>query len=284
MSVPPSTSTTDRRRPRRPADRARAPARPASAAERPPDAPVDSPPPGEQPGPPAAPATTEGPATATTAGSPPRGRRAPRGPRPASTPPRLVDTAGPDPGTPPEAVRLTIGTVLGAFGVAGELKVRLATDDPEHLPRLERVFLGDEPRPRRLLGVRFHAGQALLRLQGIATREQAAARRGEPVRIAGADARPLAEGEFFLYQLVGLDVVDEAGATLGRVTDLLETGANDVLVVTPDAGPDLLLPNHPSVVLDIRPAEGRLVARRLVFYGEEPPAAPAAAIEDGGPS
>ena len=177
-----------------------------------------------------------------------------------------MDTVGPDPATPLADVRLVVGTVSGPHGVRGELKLRLATDDPEHLRAVKRVYVGDELRARRLLGVRFHAGQALLRLQGITTPEAVDALRGQPVRIAGGDARPPAPGEFFLYQLIGLEAVDEAGTRLGRVTDLLETGAHDVFVVAPPGGgPDLLLPNHPDVVLDVRPDEGRMTVRPLVY-------------------
>ena len=148
----------------------------------------------------------------------------------------------------------------------GELKLRLATDDPSHLATVQRVWVGAEFQPRRLLGLRMHAGQALIRLQGVPTREAAEVLRGEPVRIAGSDARPNAPGEFFLFQLVGLDAVDEAGTPLGRVTDIIETGTHDVFVVTPPAGgPDILLPNHPDVVLDVQPADGRMVVRPLVY-------------------
>lgn len=185
-------------------------------------------------------------------------------------PTRLVDTAGPEPSVPPDQIRLTVGTIGGPFGTVGEVKMRLLTDDPEHLTSVTRLYIGDEAKPYRLLGIRFHAGQALLHLQFVSTPEQAAALRGLPVRIAGRDSRPLAEGEFFLYQLLGLDAFDEAGARLGRVTDLLETGANDVLVVTPDDGPDHLFPNIPSVVLDIQPTAGRLTVRPPVFYGDAP--------------
>lgn len=188
--------------------------------------------------------------------------------RSATTPPRnrLAETAGPEPGIPPALVRLVVGTVVGPHGVGGELKLRLATDAPEHLREIDRIFLGEETRPRRLLGVRFHGGQALLRVQGISSRDAAEALRGVPLRIAGTDARPLAPGEFFLYQLIGLEAVDETGASLGRVTDVMETGAHDVFVVSPpDGGPDLLLPNHPTVVLDIRPTEGRMTVRPLVY-------------------
>lgn len=211
--------------------------------------------------------------TSATAPTPPPGRRPTRSrprparpARPASARPSLAETAGPDAATPLAAVRLVVGTIVGPHGVRGEAKLRLVTDDPEHLVHVPRVYVGDEPRPRRLRGVRFHRGQALLRIDGIATPEAVDALRGQPVRIAGTDARPPAPGEYFLYQLLGLEVVDEAGEPLGRVSDLIETGAHDVLVVAPPGGgPDLLLPNHPDVVLDVRPDEGRMVVRPLVY-------------------
>ena len=176
-----------------------------------------------------------------------------------------MDSKGPDPATPPDQVRLAIGVLVGVHGLQGELKLRLFTDDPEHLASLRRVYVGDEPQPRRLLGVRFHAGQALLRLQGIEDPEGGMALRGQTLRIAGTDARPLAAGEFFLYQLMGLEAVDEEGTSLGQVTDLMETGVHDVFVVTPADGPDLLFPNHPEVVLNIDPTAGRIVVRPLIY-------------------
>lgn len=199
------------------------------------------------------------------ANRPPRrgqGRRPPRGDRRAP----LAATPGPDPGTPLDQVRLAVGTIVGAHGVHGEIKLRVETDEPDHLPAIRRVFVGDETSPRPLRGVRFHGGQALLRISGIDTPEAVDALRGTVVRIAGSDARPPADGEFFLYQLIGLTAVDEAGTSLGQVTDLLPTGANDVFVVTPEGGgPDLLLPHHPEVVLAIEPERGQMVVRPLVY-------------------
>jgi len=166
-------------------------------------------------------------------------------------------------------VRLTIGTILAAHGVRGEFKVRLQTDDPEHLLSVTRVYLGDESSPRTVLGVRLHAGHALMRLQGISTPESVERFRGVPLRIRGADTRPLAADEYFLYQVIGLEVFDEAGNRLGRVADLMETGANDVLVIAPDdGGADILLPSHPDVVIAMEPAAGRIVVRPLSYYGE----------------
>lgn len=151
----------------------------------------------------------------------------------------------------------------------GEFKVRLQTDDPEHLLTVKRLYLGAETTPRTVLGARLHAGNALIRLQGISTPETVERLRGTPLRIRGTDARPLTAGEYFLYQMMGLEVFDELGKRLGQVTDLIETGANDVLVIAPDdGGPDILLPSHPDVILDLDPTAGRIVVRPLTYYGE----------------
>jgi 16S rRNA processing protein RimM len=178
----------------------------------------------------------------------------------------LVETDGPDPATPLSEVRLRVGTIVGSHGTDGEVKVLLTTDDPEHLVSIRRLFVGDEPLARRVLGTRLHDRYALMRLKGITTPEAASALRGAPVRIAGSDARPLAPGEFYLYQLIGLTAFDEAGEILGTVADIMETGANDVFIVSPpDGGSDLLIPNHPDVVLEIDPIAGRLTVRPLIY-------------------
>jgi 16S rRNA processing protein RimM len=181
----------------------------------------------------------------------------------------LAFTEGPDPDAPLAKVRLAIGTIVGPHGVDGELKMRLSTDDPEHLLTIKHVYLDDAQRAKSILSMRFHAGMALIKLHGVWSREEAKALVGSVVRIAGKDARPLESGEFYLYQLVGLEVFNEAGDKLGDVTDLMETGANDVFVIKPaDGGKEFLLPNHPDVVPVIDPANRRMVVRPLEFYGE----------------
>lgn len=184
---------------------------------------------------------------------------------PSSRP--LGQTPGPDPDVPLEQVRLTIGTIAGTHGTDGELKLRLATDDPDQLFRLKRVFIGDEPTARRLLSVRFHAGMALIRISGVSRPDTGRQLLGVSVRISGRDARPLQEGEFYFYQVIGITAYDEAGAVLGTVTDILETGANDVFVVTPpDGGKEEMHPNIPSVVIDLDPAQKKIVLRPLVYW------------------
>lgn len=179
---------------------------------------------------------------------------------------KLIETKGPKPETPLKDVRLSVGRLAGSHGVTGELKLRLLTDSPEHLHTIKQVYLGDDPTPLKLLGYRPHGEHALIRLEGVTTPERAKAMGGLTVKISGADARPLAAGEYFLFQLIGLRALDEEGRELGTVTDLMETGAHDVLVIERvDGGDDLLVPNHPEFVLEVTPERGVIVLRPPVY-------------------
>jgi 16S rRNA processing protein RimM len=178
----------------------------------------------------------------------------------------LIASAGPEPDAPLDQVFLTVGIIVGTHGVVGELKVHPVTDLPEQFEGLTSVYVGEEPRPRKVQNLRFHSGNVLLKLRGIANPEEGAALRGQPIRISGKDAIPLEEGEFLLYQLIGLDAFDEAGNKVGTTVDLIETGSRDVFVIRPDGGgADILLPNTDDAVMEIVPSERRMVVRLLEF-------------------
>lgn len=202
----------------------------------------------------------------------PAGRRR----RGSAKPKRLIDTAGPNPNEAVEDIRLTVGVIAGSHGVQGELRMTLLTDHPDSLLDIEQVYLGDSDTPTSLDGVRFHGDGALIFLDGIETPEEAKALRGTPVRIDGADARPLEPGEHFYYQLIGLKASTPEGEHLGEVVDIIETGAHDVLVIAPEgsrasrspAG-ELLIPHHSSYVLDVDPDAGTISVLKPVYTGEE---------------
>jgi 16S rRNA processing protein RimM len=197
--------------------------------------------------------------------SAPRRKRPPRpAPRPEQGKP-LAETAGPEPATHPNETRLAIGVVVGTHGLRGELKIKLSTDDPERLADVKWVYISDQGTRRRLQSVRFHGGQALLKVQFIGTPEQANALRGEWIRISGKDARPLEENEFFYYQLVGLTAFDEDGNEVGTLNDIIETGTNDVFVIKTTTGEEMLVPNHPDFVPSIEPDQGRLIVRPPIY-------------------
>jgi 16S rRNA processing protein RimM len=145
---------------------------------------------------------------------------------------------------------LAVGRVLRPHGVRGELLLTSLTDFPEHLAEVKTVYLGEPPVAHPLVGARAHRGQLLLRLGDVSTREAADPLRGQLVQIRAQAAKPLPPGMYYQHQLIGLAVVTDGGEALGRLKEVLETGANDVYVVQGDGG-ELLLPAIKSVILQI---------------------------------
>lgn len=160
---------------------------------------------------------------------------------------------------------LLIGRVIDAFGLRGQVKVRAITDQVEHLRRHVRtVFLGAERRPFALERVHApKAGVLILTLGGVADRVAAEALRGADVSIRETDAAPLAEDEYFVHQLYDLQVVTSDGGEIGRVREVLQTGANDVIVVARRGRADALLPIIRDVVERLDIAGGRIIVRLL---------------------
>ena len=158
---------------------------------------------------------------------------------------------------------LAIGRIIKPHGVNGEVRVAPMTDRPERFGWLEAIYIG-ERNPRRVgvVGFRRHGEFVLLKLDGYPTRTEAELLRNELLQVPEDEAIPLEEGEYFLHQLLGLEAVTESGRNLGRLTDVLETGANNVFVITGPQG-ELLVPDIPDVVREVDVAGGRVVIRPL---------------------
>jgi len=210
---------------------------------------------------------------AARAESPPTTPRAPRQPQRARRrPPRERAKPEPQPAEIPERApdpeRLIIGRVAAAHGPGGDFRMAILSSHPEHLASLRAVYLGDDPEPRRLRSAQLRGQdvkEAILRVDGLQTAEEAAAHRGQLVRIDRAAALPLPEGEYYHYQLLGLDVVDLDGNHLGRLAQIIETGANDVYVVRGPGG-ELLLPAIGEVIREVDVAGGRMVVKPQEYY------------------
>lgn len=161
---------------------------------------------------------------------------------------------------------LVVGEILRPHGVTGELRMRIMTDYPERIPTVESVYLSrreddPQPRPARVTGMRMHQGYGLLRLQNIADRDAADRLRGQYVMIGIADAVPLAEGEFYLYELIGMEIVTETGEVIGTLREVLETGANDVYIVDSAQYGEVLIPVIPDIILQTERATKRITVR-----------------------
>lgn len=153
---------------------------------------------------------------------------------------------------------LVVGEIVGTFGIKGEVKLRPETEFPERFKPGALVWLGAEKSEREIETARFHHPHFLLKFKGVETANDAEPLVGEVVYIPAAQATPLEEGQFYHYQLVNLEVITDKGLDLGRVTDILTTGANDVFVVNGDLG-EILIPATKEVVKSIRPDEGKII-------------------------
>src|SRR5690606_33128124 len=90
---------------------------------------------------------------------------------------------------------------------------------------------------------RPHGGLFIVKLAGVSDRDAAEALRGVLVQVPREDAVPLPEGSYYVFDLVGCDVVTTEGTLLGQIADVLQTGANDVYQVRDDTtGKEILLP------------------------------------------
>jgi len=151
---------------------------------------------------------------------------------------------------------------VGTHGLRGALRVQLLSDFPGAFRRRKQLLLGEALRPVDVAAASVGGASAIVRLIGVETVEAAAALRGEYLYVAAADAARPPPGEYFLHDIVGLAVEAEDGRQLGRIEEILRTGANDVYVVGGPLG-ELLIPAIAEVVRSIDLAAGRVVVRPL---------------------
>jgi 16S rRNA processing protein RimM len=157
---------------------------------------------------------------------------------------------------------LAVARVRRPFGIRGELLLEILTDFPSRLSQYETLYAGDERRPYAVDSVRRHGEEMLLLLKNIHGRDEAERLRGKIFSIRVDDLPPLPKGVYYLHQIEGLEVFTEQGERLGRVKEILKTGANDVYVVQGDKG-EILLPAIPQVIRAVRLEEKRIVVRLM---------------------
>ena len=155
--------------------------------------------------------------------------------------------------------RIVIGRVGAAHGIRGELRIIPLTDFPERFAALREVMVGDE-----LLHIESAKPQGknfLMRFREYTVREDAQKLTGRLLTVARAEAAPLDEGEYYVFDIVGLTVYDEENNELGTVENVLRTGSNDVYAVRSEDGREILIPALRKVVRTIDVPNGRMTVR-----------------------
>jgi len=167
-------------------------------------------------------------------------------------------------GDPSNSDYITIGKVLKPVGLAGEVKVLPLTSFPERFRSLKQVWflIGQDMRRLDVRAVRGDGRFVFLVFAGINSQEAAGRLRGGLLQVPEAARHLLPAGSFYQYELIGLSVLTEAGAPVGRVSEVIETGGNDVYMVRSDAG-EYGIPALASVVRKIDIAGRRMVIRPM---------------------
>ena len=153
-----------------------------------------------------------------------------------------------------ESDALPVGKVAKAHGIKGEIKVDPYSGEPANFLGYQAAALiapgGQRLGPYRIAGGRIQGRQAILRLAGIDSREQAEHLAGCEVWVDKSQLPPLSKDEFYWREMEGRRVVTTDGRELGRVSGLLATGAHDVLVVT-GCGREYLIPAIRELMTEI---------------------------------
>ena len=156
-----------------------------------------------------------------------------------------------------------VGIYTNTHGIKGEIKVFPTTDDPKRFKRLKEVILRG-PRGEKVLkveSVRFQKQMVLLKFKDIDDINDIEKDKGAGLFVPRAQAVPLGKDEYFIADLIGLTVVTEEGEELGTLTEVIQTGANDVYVVSGER--EWLLPAIADCVQEVDISGGRMTVHLM---------------------
>lgn len=160
---------------------------------------------------------------------------------------------------------LQVGVITTTHGVRGEVKVFPTTDDSARFKDLKKVLLdtGKETLELEIAGVKFFKNLVILKFKGIDDINEVEKFKKCGLYVAREDAVPLDENEYFIADLIGLKVWSDEDEELGELTDVLQTGANDVYVVRQEDGEELLLPAIKECVKEVDLKDGKILVHLL---------------------
>ena len=161
--------------------------------------------------------------------------------------------------------RLEIGQIINTFGIKGEVKVFPLTDDIKRFDDLETVYVKNKKESQlyNIESIKYHKNFVLIKFKEINTVEQAETLRNSYLEVDRAQAIPLNEGEYFIADLIGLEVYSDEGKLIGKVDDIYNTGANDIYVVKDDLGKQTLLPGIKDVIKNVDLKKGQIIVHLI---------------------
>ena len=160
---------------------------------------------------------------------------------------------------------LQVGVITSTHGIRGEVKVFPTTDDPNRFRKLKQVILdtGKEQLEMEIASVKFFKNMVILKFKGIDDRNDVERMRQAKLLVTRENAVELGKDEYFIADLIGIQVVSDEGEELGTISDVLQTGANDVYVVSKDGAKDLLIPAIHACIQNVDVAAGQMEVHLL---------------------
>ena len=156
---------------------------------------------------------------------------------------------------------LRVGVITSTHGVKGEVKVFPTTDDAGRFKQLKEVLLdtGKERIPMEIQQVKFFKNMVILKFKGFDSINDIEIYKGKDLLVTRDHAVKLGPDENFIVDLIGLKVMTDEGEELGTLTDVIQTGANDVYEVTMENKKALLLPAIKQCILNVDLEEGKVL-------------------------
>lgn len=145
--------------------------------------------------------------------------------------------------------KILVGKITSAVGLKGEVKVYNYSDSTGIYENTPEVFVGDQV--MEILGVRTQKNMVVLRLSGAADRNEAERLRGREIFVTEADLPELPPGQFYVRDLIGMQVVSDEGEVVGRVSDVIQNTAQDIFEIRRPDGGTALIPKVDAYVREI---------------------------------
>ena len=160
---------------------------------------------------------------------------------------------------------LRVGVIANTHGVRGEVKIYATTDDIRRFKKLKECFIdtGKEKIPVEVESCKFFKEMPILKFRSMDQMGDVEGFKGKDLLVNREHAVKLKKNEFFIVDLVGLSVESDEGMPVGILTDVLQTGANDVFVVKTEAGDEVLIPYIEQCVPEIHPETGKIMVHLL---------------------
>ena len=148
---------------------------------------------------------------------------------------------------------LEIGQIVNTFGIKGMVKVKPFTNNIKRFDDLKNVYIKNrkEKKEYQIEEVKYHKNMVLIKFKGIETPEDENLLRESYLLIDRSKEEPLEDGNYYIVDMIGIEVYSDKGELLGNLEDIFNTGSNDIYVVKDNQGKLILLPAISEVIKQI---------------------------------